>query len=149
MTTSKIDREPIAPSQNELRGLAGLHRLLQECRADELALVNSAGERVALPESAVRVLRQALDALKRNQVVVVRRMMRDLTVSEAADLLGVPDDAVRRLVAEDVLPSCTAQGLRTLRFEDVMAHKQERATARRRVLDEMTRESQELAALVD
>jgi hypothetical protein len=144
-----IDNDPIAPTEEELPALAALDRLVRSAEAGGLSLVDATGERVALPESAVRLLRRALDALKRDQVVTVDRMLKDMTVAQAADLLDLPRRDFVRLAEERGMSIEEHLGRRRVRFEDVMVLKRERDEERGRILTELAQDSQEIMRLIE
>lgn len=146
MPGTRVDRGPIAPSKSELPELERLNRLLEKQQNRELRIVGASGEVISLPESALRALSQTVDALARDGVVVVRRMTRDLTMDEAANLLNVPLDALLRLIESGLLPSRVKGGLRRVCFDDLMDYLRQRDADRQRVLSEIAQESQELAA---
>jgi hypothetical protein len=147
MLTNTVEREPIAPAEDELADLVEVNRLIRDAESGSLKLVGRAGQAVELTESAVRVLRQAIDALAKNRVVEVKQLSRDLPSPAAAELLGVTHGYMLGLLDQGVIPSNSAYGVPRVRFEDLMAYKRVRDAERRRILDEMTQESQELEAL--
>jgi excisionase family DNA binding protein len=148
MPDKEVDRGPIAPSAVELPELRRLHRLVEEQHGCRLGIVAASGETIELPVSALRALRQAVDALAHDAVIVVRRMTKDLLPDEAAEVLNVPPDFVVRLQDEGVLPAHVKEGLRRVGFDDVIEYKRQRDARRMSILSDMAQESQELAALI-
>ncbi len=148
MLTKTIDREPIVANEDELVGLAELERLIRDEDVGELRLLGGMGEAVTLTESAMRVLRRVIGALAEGRVVDVRQMPRDLTTSLAAELLGTTHAYLLQLLDQGVIASRTEHGMSRVRFEDLMAYKRERDVERRRILDEMSRQSQEIEHLL-
>jgi hypothetical protein len=147
MLTQTIDREPIAADEDELAGLAELERLIRDGDVGELRLVGRMGEAVSLTESAMRVLRRTIGALAEGRVVNVRQMPRDLTTSLAAELLGTTHAYLMQLLDQGAIASHEEHGAPRIRFEDLMVYKRVRSAERRRILDEMAQESQDLEAM--
>jgi hypothetical protein len=100
-----------------------------------------------LTESAVRVLRQTIAALAGNRVVQVTQLPRELPSPVAAELLGMTHAYLLQLLDQGVIASHDELGVPRVRFEDVMDYKRVRDAERRRILDEMAQESQELEAI--
>jgi excisionase family DNA binding protein len=143
MPTKTVDRDPIVAAPDEIEGLAVLNRLVQQAQPCEVKLVGQGGEVATISLPVLRLLRQAVDALAQDQVVVVNRMTKDLTIDQAAEILNVGTDYLVGLVETGTIPSRRRNGRVRIRFADVMAYKAARDADRRHGLDEMTRLSQE------
>lgn len=143
MLTKTVDRDPIVATPDEIEGLAALNRLVQESEPCDVKLVGPSGETVAVSLPVLRLLQQAVDALARDQVVVVGRMSKDLTIEQAAALLDVGTGYVAGLVETGAIPSRRRNGRVRVPFADLMAYKVARDAERRQGLDELTRMSQE------
>lgn len=149
MLTVAGEREPITPSEPELEGLGDLHRQLQDGGSLGWSLVGPSGSRIDLSQTTIQVLRQAVDALVRDQVVVVRRFARELTADQAADLLALPAPEVDRLFDEGVLPARSVRNRRRVRFEDVIAFKLRHDAERSEILRRLSEQGQEIEALLE
>jgi excisionase family DNA binding protein len=140
-----IERGPIAASEDERAALAELARLLAS--ADEgagLALAGPGGEQVALPASAARALRRAVDELARGRSVSVVEMPRELTTQQAAELLHVSRPfLVERLLDKGEIPYVMVGTHRRIALEDVLAYQQRRTAERKRHLKRLVELSEE------
>ena len=140
-----IERAPIAASEDEQAALAELARLL--AAADEgagLALVASGGERVALPASAARALRRAVEELARGRSVSVVETPRELTTQQAAELLHVSRPfLVEQLLEKGEIPFVMVGTHRRIALEDVLAYQQRRKAERKRPLKRLVELSEE------
>lgn len=140
-----IERAPIAASEDEQAALAEVARLL--AAADEgagLALVASGGERVALPASAARALRRAVEELARGRSVSVVETPRELTTQQAAELLHVSRPfLVEQLLEKGEIPFVMVGTHRRIALEDVLAYQQRRKAERKRHLKRLVELSEE------
>jgi cytochrome P450 len=143
-----MDREPIAANEDELADLVDLSRLVVEQGASELSIVGRSGEVVPLGDAVVQVLRQAVEALSHDQVVLVSHLTKDLTFDQVADLLDVPyEDAVRR-VSERGVSTQEIDGLQRVRFADAILLKRERDVERREALRFLADQGQDIQAIM-
>lgn len=149
MLTRTDDSGPIVAEDDELADLAALLRLIETADDIDLILSGGSGDGVRLSPSAVRVLRQAIPVLARDQIVVMSRLTRSLTSVQAADLLGVPHLYLLDLLDQGAIPARIEFNRPHLRFEDVIEYGRQRDTERRRILDEMAQETQEIQRLQD
>jgi hypothetical protein len=147
MLTKVVEREPIAPAEDELADLVALERIVSDADAGDVRVVGRAGQSVALGKSAIGVLRQAIEALAKNRVVEIKQLPRELPSPAAAQLLGVTHAYFLKLLDQGAIPSNADYGVPRVHFEDVMAYKRVRDAERRRILDEMAQDSQELEAM--
>jgi hypothetical protein len=148
MLTKTIDREPIAADEDELADLAELDRMIRDSEPDGLRLVSRMGEEVVLTGSTLRVLRQAVDALVEHRVVEISQMPRDLPLEAAAEILGVTQAYFAQLLDQGMISSRNEYGAPRVQFEDLMAYKRVRDAERCRLLDELTRQGQEIGHLL-
>lgn len=114
-----------------------------------LVAIDSAGDRVDLPEGLGRLLRRASEEIAAGHNVTVLRSDEVLTPHEAADVLGVSRQYLSRLlddrvIASQTLPSSTH---RRLLLTDVLAFQAERD--RRRAGVDAFRNAVEDADLAD
>lgn len=142
-------RDPIASTQAEMPALASMTRLLASDQAGELALIGPSGERISLPPSVPMVLRRAVEAFARDRAVTMDSMGKELTADAAATLLGLPRQDFVKMIDDGAMPSRVLFGLQQVLFEDVMVLKAKIDAGRRRILDEMASERQELQHIVD
>lgn len=97
-----------------------------------------------LPAFAARLLVEALEALVEGQAVTVVPVAAELTTQQAAELLNVSRPYLIKLLDERRLPFRKVGNRRKVKLEDVLRYKRRDDVERQRVLDELTREAQEI-----
>lgn len=111
---------------------------------DAVVRVGLAEATVTLPPEAVSVLVEALACLAHGDAVRVVPVHAELSTQEAADLLNVSRPHVVKLMKEGVLPFRKVGTHRRVLHADVVDFQQRDRERRRALLDELTREAQEL-----
>jgi excisionase family DNA binding protein len=106
-------------------------------------LLGPDGERLELPESLFRVLRQAAVLLGQGARVVVAPIDKEISTQEAADLLNVSRPFLVKLLDQGEIAYEKKGRYRSLRFGDVTAYKERRNARRREMLAEMMRKNRE------
>jgi excisionase family DNA binding protein len=106
-------------------------------------LVGLDGEEIPLPDSVYRVLRQVTHMMAAGQVISLVPHDHYLSSQEAADLLNVSRPYLYSLLDQGKLPFMKVGTHRRIRFEDVMAYKQQRDSDRAQALSELAALSQE------
>jgi len=108
--------------------------------------VHDAGQdaTIELPAGAVRLLVGILEDMASGRPVMIVPQTADLTTQQAADLLNVSRPFLVRLLEERKIPFRMVGSHRRIRFEDVQRYKEAIDAARRKVLDELAAEAQEL-----
>lgn len=101
-------------------------------------------EPIELPAGAVRLLLAILEDMASGQAVALVPHNAELTTQQAAEVLNVSRPFVVKLIAEKKLPVRMVGSHRRIRFEDVMNYKAAVDTERRKALDELAAEAQEL-----
>ena len=153
MTTPNFDpSEPVAPSEADTqlaRESAGrLARQLQNANgALQLRVTDTeggAGETVAIPTAALRLLVTILTEMARGNAVRLIPHHAELTTQEAAELLNVSRPYLVRLLDDGRMPFHRVGTHRRVLFKDVMAYKAEHRRARRAALNELSHLDQEL-----
>jgi excisionase family DNA binding protein len=109
-----------------------------------MKLVGPEGEEMILPASALRVLRQAVYLLARDEAVVIVPVHQELTTQRAAALLNVSRPYLIALLERGEIPYTKTGTHRRIRRDDLMAYKERRDGDRERMLDELTRLSDDL-----
>ena len=104
-------------------------------------------EEVEIPAAALRLLEKALDYMAYGNRVGLTALRPELTVGQAADLLQVSRDRMQRLLDDGKIPRCDSGVLRQVRIDDVLAYRREADRRRRKVLDALTAQDQELGLL--
>ena len=140
-------REPIAADASELAALRSLAALL----ADEAArpLVLAGGEREAtLPPTVLSLLRLLTEELARERAVRLETFGQEVTIWEAADILGVSIEGVRQFAADGAFPTTEAPtgeavSLTLIPLRDLLAYQAARATRQTEAINELLRLSEE------
>lgn len=99
---------------------------------------------IELPPRAVRYLVTILDAMQSGRTVTITPLHTELTTQQAAELLGVSRPFLIQLLEKDTIPFRMVGTHRRLRSEDVIRYKESTDAERRKALDELTAEAQEL-----
>jgi excisionase family DNA binding protein len=107
-------------------------------------LVAPSGEKLELPHSIYNVLRRVVDEMAKGNAVKVMPLHAELTTQEAADLLNVSRPFLVSLLEKGEMPYQKVGTHRRVRLEDLLVYRDHRDSERRRLLDEIASESQEL-----
>lgn len=104
------------------------------------------GRSVVLPASAVNGLVELLSAMAAGDEAEVVRKDREITTQHAADLLGMSRPTVIKLIEDGELRASARRvgAHRRLLLRDVLELRARELERRRRILDEMAREAEEL-----
>ncbi len=95
------------------------------------------GEQVELPHEAYRVLRQVIEAMRRNLAVTVVPQAQTLTTQQAADLLGVSRPTVVKLLDEGKIPFERTGTHRRILLRDLLAYRDRRREEQYAALEAM------------
>ncbi len=101
-------------------------------------------EVVELPASVGPLLMEILQDIAAGSAVAVLRKDAELTTQQAADFLNVSRPFLVGLIEEGAVPFRKVGTHRRVRVHDVLRYKNETDTARRRALDELAADAQEL-----
>jgi len=143
--------EPMIPSDSEVelarhssRVLAGLS--LKKTKTIDISLEtgNHHQSSVTLPLSAFKLLVNILTQMAEGNAVTLIPVHAELTTQEAADLLNVSRPFLIRLLEEKKIPFRKVGTRRRVLFQDLMDYKAKIDAARRKTLDELANEAQEL-----
>lgn len=143
--------EPVIPSDSEVelarrssRVLASLN--LEKTKTIDISLEigNHHQSSVTLPLSAFNLLINVLIQMAEGNAVTLIPVHAELTTQEAADLLNVSRPFLIRLLEEKKIPFRKVGTRRRVLFQDLMDYKAKIDDARRKTLDELAREAQEL-----
>jgi excisionase family DNA binding protein len=108
--------------------------------------VKGAGEEesIELPAGAVRLLVEILEDMAAGHAVTIVPQHAELTTQQAADFLNVSRPFLVQLLEDKKLPYRKVGTHRRIRFEDVLSYKEAIDADRRKVLDELAAEAQDL-----
>lgn len=143
--------EPMIPSDSEVelarhssRVLASLG--LKKAKTIDISLEtgNHHQSSVTLPLSAFKLLVTILTQMAEGNAVTLIPVHAELTTQEAADLLNVSRPFLIRLLEEKKIPFRKVGTRRRVLFQDLMDYKAKIDAARRKTLDELANEAQEL-----
>ena len=101
-------------------------------------------EAVELPVSVGPLLMEILQDIAAGSAVAVLRKDAELTTQQAADFLNVSRPFLVGLLEDGAVPFRRVGTHRRVRFHDVLRYKKETDAARRRALDELAADAQEL-----
>lgn len=101
-------------------------------------------EAIDLPAGAVKLLMAVLEDMALGRAVTVVPQDAELTTQQAADMLNVSRPFLIGLMEERRLPYRMVGTHRRVRFEDVLRYKEASDIERRKVLDELAAQAQEL-----
>lgn len=97
-----------------------------------------------IPAAAYRLLVDVLTQMAQGNAVTLIPIHAELTTQEAADLLNVSRPYLIKQIEAGAIPYHKIGRHRRIRFEDLMAYKQQVDAARSQALDELVAESQAL-----
>lgn len=101
-------------------------------------------EGLMLPPQAARLLAQILTAMAEGGEIVLTPIRQELTTQQAADLLNVSRPFLVQLLEAGEIPFHKVGTHRRVAYEDVVRYRDEIKTRRRRTLQELTAQAQEL-----
>jgi excisionase family DNA binding protein len=139
----------VAPSKEDVeRARTSAQRLARLARRERpLTLrVRDAGqeETIELPAGAVRLLQAILEDMASGRAVTIVPQNAELTTQQAADFLNVSRPFLVQLLEQKKLPFRLVGTHRRIRFEDVLRFKENIDAERRKVLDQLAADAQEL-----
>ncbi len=99
---------------------------------------------VTLPGEALHLLIRVLTHMANGHAVTVLPIQAELTTQQAADLIGVSRPYLVRLLEDGKIPFHKVGTHRRVRAVDVLDYKAKRRGESKQLLDELTREAQDL-----
>lgn len=100
---------------------------------------------VRIPTSALRLLVEVLTQIGQGNAVSIIPIHAELTTQEAADVLNVSRPFLVQLLEKGDMPFHKIGTHRRVRYQDVIEYKKRIDTERRKALDQLAAEAQELA----
>jgi len=147
MATAAVTSVPPSKEDVELARASGQQLALLARRGRPLILrVRDAGEEetIELPAGAVKLLQAVLEDMASGRAVTIVPQNAELTTQQAADFLNVSRPFLVQLLEQKKLPFRLVGTHRRVRFEDVLHFKENIDAERRKVLDQLVAQAQEL-----
>ena len=142
--------ETIAPTERDAmlaeQSSRALSPYVRDAEEQTIRVVrdNGRAETVTIPAVAFRMLVDMLAQMAQGNAVTLIPVHAELTTQQAADLLGVSRPYFVTLLDSGQIPFRKVGTRRRVLFEDVLAYKRRIDDARRRTLDELAAQAQEL-----
>jgi excisionase family DNA binding protein len=102
------------------------------------------GATVQFPKTAVDGLIEMLEAVAEGDTATVVRTPREVSTQQAATVLNVSRPTVVKLIDAGLLPSRKVGSHRRITLADLLAYRDDMVARRRAVLDQMSRDAEEL-----
>jgi excisionase family DNA binding protein len=147
MATAALTSVPPSKEDVELARASGQQLALLARHGRPLTLrVRDSGEEetIELPAGAVKLLQAILEDMASGRAVTIVPQNAELTTQQAADFLNVSRPFLVQLLEQKKLPFRLVGTHRRVRFEDVLHFKENIDAERRKVLDQLVAQAQEL-----
>jgi excisionase family DNA binding protein len=147
MATAALTSVPPSKEDIELARVSGQRLAPLARHGRPLTLyVHDAGEQetIELPAGAVKLLQAILEDMASGRAVTIVPQNAELTTQQAADFLNVSRPFLVQLLEQKKFPFRLVGTHRRVRFEDVLRFKENIDAERRKVLDQLAAEAQEL-----
>ena len=99
---------------------------------------------VVVPATAIRFLVELLSEMARGNAVTLIPVHAELTTQQAAELLNISRPSLIKLIDDGQIPHRRVGSHRRILFSDLTSYRQRLEAARRKVLDELAAQAQEL-----
>lgn len=99
---------------------------------------------ITISSGILQLIVDVLKVVSRGEAVTLLPSEAELTTQEAADLLNVSRPYLVKLLDEGVIPSRKVGVYRRVKVKEVMQYKQMEQQRQERILDELTKEAQDL-----
>ena len=150
MASETVGQGPITVTADDVpaaqRAAEALRDLLREGPVGSASIITATGERVEVPASLVAALEYLASFLAQGDAVTLVPVHRDVTLAEAATLLGVSVTFLSQLLDTGELASHGEGDDRCVRVSDVVSYKQRRSADNRRDLATALAVAQEAGA---
>ena len=141
LTTVPPSRDEVELARSSGKRLGPLARL---DRPLTMRVRGAEEETIELPAGAVKLLVEILEDMASGRAVAIVPQNAELTTQQAADFLNVSRPFLIRLLAEKKIPFRMVGTHRRVRLEDVLKYKEGVDAERRKVLDQLASDAQEL-----
>lgn len=139
--------QPLPDSESSALARASaeeLSRLLGQMPHAERAQVKLDGNDLILPRQALALLRDLLVEMAQGNAITIVPTHAVLTTQEAANLLNVSRPHLVKLLEDGDIPFTKTGTHRRIRYQDLMAYREQRMLESKNALDELTVQAQEL-----
>lgn len=102
------------------------------------------GATLQLPETAIDGLIEMLEAVAKGDRATVVSTPREVSTQQAATVLNVSRPTVVKLIDDGVLPSRKVGSHRRIPLAELLAYRDDMVAHRRAVLDQMSRDAEDL-----
>ena len=136
------------PTHDEAANAAEASRALAQARAEvgSLRFNGTNGDQVHLAPAIADLIADLLGHIAQGNMVTLVPTGAMLTTQQAADILNVSRPFLSKLLKENEMPYVPVGSHRRVMFEDLMAYKAKRDSARKAALDELADLGQEFEA---
>lgn len=134
----------VVPTAEDAELAAKASRMLSRRAKTTLRIHLDDGEELTLPTAAAKLLTHLLTEMSQGNAVTLIPLHAELTTRQAADFLNVSRPHVVKLLEQKKIPFHKVGTHRRIRFSDLEAFKQTHQAARRRALDDLAAEAQEM-----
>lgn len=142
MSIAELEPRTTLPPQDHTQVEALLAQLQEG--AMTAVLEAPSGHRVALPAEIYTVLLDITKAMAEGRAITIAPHEQVLSTQQAADLLGISRPTLVAILERGEVPYTQPGRHRRVRLTDVLDYQQRQRHLRRRVLDTLTREADEL-----
>ncbi len=120
-----------------------LSRLLGQMPEAERARVKLDGNDLILPRQALALLRDLLVEMAQGNAVTIVPTHAELTTQEAANILNVSRPHLVKLLEGGTIPFSKTGTHRRIRYQDLMAYRDQREQESKEALDQLVSQAQE------
>jgi excisionase family DNA binding protein len=149
--TAQAQSRPASPTPKEVqiaressRTLAAVLETRVETQQIELSTSTGETKPIVVPVSALRLFVEILTQIGSGNAVRIIPIHAELTTQEAADLLNVSRPFLIEALERNEIPYRKVGTHRRIKYEDVMAYKERIDAERKKSLDELAAQAQEL-----
>jgi excisionase family DNA binding protein len=148
MPNTTLTHETVLPPEQGSADLARLADLITRS-SGSAALVTPDGTRVPLPPEVYQALAKVVDALANGLAVTLAPHDTLLTTQQAADMLDVSRPTLVKLLEQGDIPFEMRGRHRRVMLANLLDYQRAAHVRRRSALDELTRDGEEIEAVVD
>src|SRR6478735_2405327 len=139
-----MEKPPVLPSKKDAELAREASQALASTQPTELKVRLDDGKELVLPKAATRLIHHLLTEMALGNAVTRIPVHAELTTQEAADFLNVSRPHLIRLLHEGKIPFHMAGTHRRIRFEDLATFKAATEEERRKTMEELAQQAQEL-----